>query len=211
VPAAAGGCYTVEVLRTPSPFTSIRSGTTFQRQALLDRAWALPVARLYAPLLSQNFTSICGPTSVANVLRSLQVPTGRNPFRRIGLRAMSLDQLTAESRELIPAPWRVQSVRPASVEALREELRRSNDLDRRAVLNFSRAPLFGGGGGHHSPLGGYLEAEDLAFVLDVNASYGPWLVTPERLFEAMDTTADWSTGLKRGLARFERLELPRPG
>jgi hypothetical protein len=74
------------------------------------------------------------------------------------------------------------------------------------VLNFSRAPLFGGGGGHHSPLGGYLEEEDLAFVLDVNASYGPWLVRSDRLFEALNTTADWATGLTRGLARFERLE-----
>jgi hypothetical protein len=90
------------------------------------------------------------------------------------------------------------------VEELRAELRRSNGDDRRTVVNFSRGPLFGSGGGHHSPLGGYLADEDLAFVLDVNASFGPWLVHTERLFEALNTTADWSTGLTRGLARFER-------
>jgi len=34
--------------------------------------------------------------------------------------------------------------------------------------NFNRAQIFGAGVGHHSPIGGYLEAEDLVFVLDVN-------------------------------------------
>lgn len=162
------------------------------------------MAKLYAPLLSQNFMSICGPTSVANVLRSMQVSTGRNPFRRFGVRAMSLDQLTSEAQEVVPSPWRVESVRPPTLGAFRDELRGANDENRRSIINFSRAPLFGHGGGHHSPLGGYLEDEDLAFVLDVNAGYGPWLVNSERLWEAVNTTADWSTGRTRGLARFER-------
>jgi hypothetical protein len=199
----------MEAVTLLSPPRKRRLGNGVLRgQALLEKAWALPVARLYRPLLSQNFLSICGPTSVANVLRSMQVPTGRNPFRRFGLRPMSLDQLTREAQAVVPAPWRVQSVRPRSVDEARAELRRSNDLDRRYVTNFSRAPLFGGGGGHHSPLGGFLEEEDLAFVLDVNAGFGPWLVSTERLFEAMNTTADGSTGLTRGLARFERSESP---
>jgi hypothetical protein len=170
---------------------------------LLSRAWDLRVARRYAPLLSQGFNAICGPTSVANVLRSLGVDTGRNPFRRFGVRAMSLDQVTREAAEVLPAPWRVSSVRPPTVEALRDELRRANDDDRRLIVNFSRAPLFGRGGGHHSPIGGYLADDDLAFVLDVNASFGPWLVSTENLFAAMNTTADWTTGLTRGLARFQ--------
>jgi hypothetical protein len=38
-----------------------------------------------------------------------------------------------------------------------------------------------------SPIGGYLEAEDLVFVLDVNEIYKPWLIQRERLFAAMDT------------------------
>lgn len=187
---------------------SIRNGERFQHPALLAKAWALPVARRYAPLVSQGFTSMCGPASVANVLRSIGVETGRNPFSRFGLRAMSLDQLSLEAQGVVPPPWRVRSVRPSSPDALRTELRRSNEDDARYVINFSRVPLFGGGGGHHSPLGGYLEAEDLAFVLDVNAGFGPWLVSTERLYEAMSTTADWTTGLTRGLARFERAPNP---
>ncbi len=184
--------------------TSIRSHPTFQHSNLLKKAWVLPVAKLYSPLLSQGFTSICGPTSVANVLRSMGVRAGKNPLKGFGVRAMSLDQLAAESSEIVPAPWRVTAVRPDSAEALRSELRASNDGSRRFVTNFARSSLFGGGSGHHSPIGGYLEEEDLAFVLDVNAGYGPWLVSTERLFDAMNTVADWATGRTRGLARFER-------
>jgi len=199
-----GGRYASSLLRSSIEKPSLRSSGTWQRPDLLARAWALPVARRYAPLLSQGFTSICGPTSVANVLRSLGVPAARNPLRGFGLRPMSLDQLAMEAAEVVPAPWRVNAVRPASVEALRVELRASNDEGRRLVVNFARAPLFGAGGGHHSPIGGYLEDQDLALVLDVNASFGPWLVSAERLFEAMSTVADWATGATRGLARFER-------
>jgi hypothetical protein len=184
--------------------TSITSSATWQRPELLARAWALPVAKLYAPLLSQGFTSICGPTSVANVLRSMGVRAGRNPLRGFGVRPMSLDQLAREAAEVVPTPWSVRAVRPPTVEALRAELRAANDEGRRLVMNFTRAPLFGGGGGHHSPVGGYLEEEDLALVLDVNAGYGPWLASPERLFEATSTVADWTTGATRGLALFER-------
>ncbi|HUB09700.1 MAG TPA: phytochelatin synthase family protein [Myxococcales bacterium] len=183
---------------------SIRSEATYQAPDLLARAWELPVARLYAPLLSQGYASVCGPTSVANVLRSMGVPSGRNPLRGFGLRPMSLEQLAAEAAEVVPPGWRARVVRPASVDELRVELRASNRPERRYVANFSRAPLFGRGGGHHSPIGGFLEAEDLAFVLDVNAAFGPWLVSPARLFEALATLADRSTGKTRGLVRFER-------
>lgn len=174
------------------------SPATSRQPELLARAWDLPVARLYSPLLSQSFTSICGPTSVANVLRSIGLQTGRNPFKRLGMRPMSLDQVVTETSEVLPSGWRARAVRPGSVEALRSELRRSNEPEYRFITNFSRARLFGRGGGHHSPLGGYLEDEDLAFVLDVNARFGPWLVGAQHLFEAMNTS-DWP-GPGRGLA-----------
>lgn len=191
------------MLRSTEPFASSTSGPISQRPELLERAWALPVAGLYSPLLSQTLFSICGPTSVANVLRSMKVRTGKNPFRRLGFRGMSLDQLATEAAEVVPPEWQVCAVRPRTVEALRAEIRASNDQGWRYVINFSRAPLFGGGGGHHSPVGGFIEREDLAFVLDVNASFGPWLVSTERLFEAMNTRA-WPEGPTRGLVRFQR-------
>jgi hypothetical protein len=81
-------------------------------------------------------------------------------------------------------------------------MRRTNDPSRRVTANFTRGPLFGTGGGHHSPVGGYLEAEDLVFVLDVNRKYGPWLVRSERLYDAVNTV-DPGTHLKRGLIVIE--------
>ncbi|MFT3713422.1 MAG: phytochelatin synthase family protein [Archangium sp.] len=177
--------------------------TTTQDETLLARAWALPSAQKYAPLQSQTWRSICGPTSAANVLRTLGVKTGANPFSRFGVRAMSLDQLAQESTELVPAPWRVSTVRFRNVDEFREELRRSNEESHRYIANFSRQPIFGHGGGHHSPIGGYLETEDLAFVLDVNSSYGPWLVQAETLFAAVNTF-DRGDGQSRGLVKFER-------
>ena len=190
---------------------SIKSSPTYQRADLLAKAWELPMARLYAPLLSQSFTSMCGPTSIANVLRSMGVSTGKNPLRRFGLRAMSLDQVVAEAAAVVPSGWQVRAVRPRTVDELRAELRASNERDRRYITNFARSSLFRGGGGHHSPLGGLLEHEDLAFVLDVNSGFGPWLVSCDRLFDAMNTTGDRSTGKTRGLARFERLAHSVPG
>lgn len=173
---------------------------------MLERAWALPSAQRYQPLLSQSVLSICGPTSVANVLRSMGVDRGKNPFKRLGLRAMSLDQVTDESAAVVPDGWRVETVRVPDVDALRAELRASNEPTHRTIANFSRRVLFGHGGGHHSPLGGYLEDEDLVFVLDVNRSYGPWLVSAERLLEAMSTT-DRGDGRSRGLVRFTQTRL----
>jgi len=175
------------------------SHPSYQRFEFLKRAWALPVATMYAPLLPQSFTSICGPTSAANVLRSIQIPSGGNPFRKFGVRAMSLGQLALESASIVPPQWRVDALRPAGLDDFRAQLRLTNDVNYRYIANFSRRWLFGHGGGHHSPIGGYLESEDLAFVLDVNAGYGPWLVPTDRLFQAVNE-GDWA-GITRGLVR----------
>ena len=75
-----------------------------------------------------------------------------------------------------------------------------NDSSRRYVINFARAPIFGSGVGHHSPIGGYLEAEDLVLVLDVNEKFKPWLVERSRLYDAMNTV---DGDKKRGLLRIE--------
>ena len=66
-------------------------------------------------------------------------------------------------------------------------LRRANDPSRRTIINFRRKEIFGAGAGHHSPIGGSLEKEDLVLVLDVNEAFKPWLVERKRLYDAMNT------------------------
>jgi hypothetical protein len=63
-------------------------------------------------------------------------------------------------------------------------------------------PLFGRGHGHFSPVLGYLPAEDLVFVGDVNAHYLPSLILTRRLYEAQNTV-DSSSHAKRGVLEIE--------
>jgi len=187
---------------------SIKTEPTYQNPALLERAWHLPVAATYQRrLFFQPNGSLCGPTSVANVQRSLgsesatveSVLAGSGQcWTGICWMGLSLDQLADVARHATGRP--VTVLRGLSRARFRDELRHTNDLDRRYIVNFQRAPLFAQGGGHHSPIAGYLEPEDLVFVLDVNENFKPWLVTSERLFKAMGTA---DGGQKRGLLRLE--------
>ena len=182
----------------------------YQDPRRFQAAWALPVAALYhADIAFQRNASFCGPASLVNVLHSWQLPgeqegilsgTGVSTILGFLPGGISLDELAEIARRKLGR--RVTVLRDLDLAGFREQLRHANDLSRRYVVNFSRAPLFGSGGGHHSPIAGYLEDADLVLVLDVNRNYGPWLVRSERLFDAMDTV-DWATGRKRGLLLIE--------
>jgi hypothetical protein len=187
---------------------SIAREPTYQDAALLGRAWQLPVADKYRKgLLYQENGSLCGPASVANVQRSrghaaasvasVLEGTGKC-WTGICFMGLSLDDLAEVARQATGR--KVTLLRDLSLAQFREELRSANDPTRRYIVNFQRAPLFAQGGGHHSPIAGYLEAEDLVLVLDVNESFKPWLVKSERLFKAVDTS---DSGKKRGLLRIE--------
>jgi hypothetical protein len=176
--------------------------------ALLERAWQLPVAATFNRQLAwQSNGSLCGPASVANVNRSLgdSADTERKVLFHTGwcwtgycIIGLTLDELAAVARRNTERS--VTVLRDLTQEQFREHLRRSNDLTRRYIVNFTRKAIFGAGGGHHSPLGGYLEAEDLVLVLDVNRDFEPWLVERERLFAAVDT---FDGNKKRGLLLIE--------
>jgi hypothetical protein len=189
---------------------SISATPEYQDSDLLDRAWLLPVAAAYGHRVAfQSNGSVCGPTSIANVLRSLGDESASQSTVLEGtgkcgtgicIFGLTLDELAEVARQ--KTSKKVGVVRDIGIDELREHLRRSNDPARRYIINFHRGLLFGKGAGHHSPIGGYLAAEDLALVLDVNGSFGPWLVSTERLFRAMDSV-DSSSGKKRGLLVME--------
>lgn len=187
---------------------SIKGEATYQDAALLERAWHLPVAATYQRrLFFQPNGSLCGPTSVANVERSLghesasvnSVLDGTGKcWTGLCVMGLSLDELAEVARHATGR--KVSVLRDLTLAQFRAELPHVNDPSRRYIANFQRAPLFAQGGGHHSPIAAYLEAEDLVLVLDVNESFKPWLVKSDRLFKAIDTG---DADKKRGLLRIE--------
>ncbi|TJX04160.1 MAG: phytochelatin synthase [Mesorhizobium sp.] len=177
---------------------------------LIDSAWELPVAATFnADVTWQSNGSRCGPASVANTFRSIgeeetteaEVLAGTGKcwtgFCIIGL---TLDELAEVART--NTRRKVSVLRNLSADAFREHMKRANDPGRRYIVNFTREKIFGAGAGHFSPVGGYLEDEDMVFVLDVNEDFKPWLVERERLFSAMDTI-DSGGDKKRGLLLIE--------
>jgi hypothetical protein len=188
---------------------SIRSQKEYQDPELLARAWALPAAQSVKPrLVYQSNGSICGPTSLLNVFRSfgeevdvkgILKDTGKC-WTGICFGGLTLDELAKVAER--HGTHKVTVLRDLDYDGFLAELRRSNDPSRRYVVNFQRGLLFAKGTGHHSPIGGYLERENLVFVLDVNEDFRPWLVKDRRLFDAMNSV-DSSSGKKRGLLLIE--------
>jgi hypothetical protein len=194
-----------------SRVVSISRSPEYQAPALLAEARRLPVASIYEHdgVDWQQNVSFCGPTSVVNVLRSLGSKADQSTILEgSGLRTflgflpggMTLDEVGDLLRLRTGRPVRV--LRDLDLAAFRAEMARTNDATRRYIVNFHRGMLFGTGGGHFSPIAGYLPQEDLVFVLDVNRKYEPWLVKTERLFAAVDTV-DNASGRKRGLVLVE--------
>jgi len=175
---------------------------------LVERAWRLPVATTFNRQLSwQSNGSRCGPAAVANAYRSLgeAASTEGKVLTRtdrcwtgVCIMGLTLDELADVARA--NTRRKITLLRDLSEEQFREHLRRSNDPGRRYIVNFNRERIFGAGGGHHSPIGGYLENEDLVFILDVNSDFQPWLVERTRLFAAVNTL---DGDKKRGLLLIE--------
>ena len=193
-----------------SRVVSIKEAQEYQNPVLLEQAWALPVAALYKQHIDyQRNPSVCGPTSLADVLHSLsQTGDQETILQGTGLttvlgflpQGVTLDQLADIAKQKLNR--KVSVLRDLDLAGFRKQMLRANDPARRYVINFSRGPLFGAGHGHHSPVAGYLADQDLVLVLDVNRNYGPWLVKSARLYEAMDTI-DSGTRKKRGLLLIE--------
>lgn len=195
------------VLRPPQVSREAIASSVMRDPALMERAWSLPAAASFRRELSwQSNGSVCGPSSVANVFRSLgeRAASEATVLEGTGLcwsglcfMGITLDQLGDVARA--HTKRKVTVLRDLTADQFREHLRQSNNARVRYIVNFTRKVIFGGGG-HHSPIGGYLEDKDLVFVLDVNRDFGPWLVSREKLFAAIDTQ---DGDRKRGLVRIE--------
>ena len=187
----------------PARFTSMVSAPAYQNAALLKQASELPVATEYADVgfECQANPSVCGPTTVANMVQLL----GHNETQSSLLRdaklfnifgplpgGVTLDQA---GQILARESGREVTVLPASISP---RLMVANDPHFRFLINFDRQPLFRRRHGHFSVFLGYLRADNLVFVGDVNEDFKPWPASPERVFSAMNTL-DSATSKSRGL------------
>ncbi len=168
----------------------------------------MPAAATYQSHISwQSNGSRCGPASLANVFRSLGEEeiteaavldgTGKC-WTGYCIMGLTLDELAEVARQ--HTGRKVSVLRDLTPDEFRQHMMHANDTNRRYIVNFTREKVFGDGAGHHSPIGGYLEAEDMVFVLDVNENFRPWLIERERLFSAVDT---FDGDRKRGLLLIE--------
>lgn len=191
----------------PTPSPEQIASSVDRSEDLMAKARALPAAATYEQMHFQSNGSTCGPASIVNVRRSMGLAAASEEavLEPSGLcwtgacvPGVTLDELA----EIASAHGdvKVTVLRDLTAEQFREHLVKSNDPAFRYTVNFSRSPIFGKGGGHHSPIAGYLEEEDMVLVLDTNETFQPWLVERERLFTAMDTM---DGDLKRGLLLIE--------
>jgi hypothetical protein len=136
---------------------------------ILNRAWQLPVASTFERHITwQSNPSLCGPASVANTFRSLgeRATTQTEVLAGTGrcwtgycLLGLTLDQLAEVAQA--HTGRKVTVLRDLTADEFRQHMQRANDPGRRYIINFSRDQIFGAGAGHHSPIAGYLEAEDM--------------------------------------------------
>lgn len=185
---------------------SIEHSRIFRDPAMMKLAWEMPVASRYRRAFEfQHNQSVCGPTSIADVLRSVgrpltqeQVLTGspKRPWFGYLLGGLTLDQVG----DLLArrSGQRVVVLRNLNLDRFRGRMVLLNDPRHRVIANFHRGPLFGRGHGHFSPLLAYLPRQDLVLVGDVNPSFRPFLVDTARLWKAVNTT-DPETRRSRGL------------
>ena len=188
---------------------SIETTAAYRDPSLMAKAGSLPVAAAYGPdMIYQNNPSFCGPTTIANLLRSLGVArTQEEVLAKSSFRAvfgLLIGGLTLDEEAALMTSntaGKVEILRDLDLEEFRAAMTRVNDPAARFIVNFHRGPMFGRGHGHFSPLLAYLAEEDLVLVGDVNADYGPYLVSAELLWMATDSV-DGETGLERGLIVF---------
>jgi len=199
----------------------------YQDKALLAKAWALPAARLYGRIIYQPVEGFCGHATISNGVFSIP-PHDKFVVMPPTAVPMGVAEMKEFCQNLCKAPATTNGTEKSgngclctavesftdnlTYEKFMEIVRSSNDSRYRLLANFMRGPLFFCDSnvqvdffmkymsGHWSPIAGYLEEEDLVFVLDVNEKYGAYLVPSRRMYESVNTK-DLMGGTWRGLVR----------
>src|SRR5262245_36994728 len=119
----------------------------------VERAWKLPAAASFRHEVSwQSNASLCGPSSLANVFRSLDEDAAneRSVLAGTGLcwtgfciMGLTLDELAGLARAKTCRS--VTVLRDMSTEEFQKHLKRFNDQAHRYIINFDRKMIFGAG------------------------------------------------------------------
>lgn len=189
----------------PMKMATLRTEWYSGNSEVLYQAWRLPMARRWrSRFFFQESCTSCSLATAANLAESIGCHSTEDELARIAGRPGPEGRPLSMVAHLVQHQTgrRPEVLNDLSLVEWRRLLRLSNDPHYRLAVSFTRAPLFGFGGGHHSPIGGYLEEEDLVLVLDTNQDIGPFLVSADRLLSAVNTT-DPVSGEKRGALLLE--------
>jgi Phytochelatin synthase len=198
---------------------SIKKRPEYKDSTLLHRIWRSEAGKQYANILEyQRREGYCSRTTQRCVLKSIpQISADRIPEEKRG--PTTVQNFASFIDECSKGATKSTVVLGTEgFDAFMSAIQRANDPKVRLSANFLRTPLFGFNqpiffphnvllgffGGHFSPIVGYLEDANLVCVFDVNHNYGAFLVTPQRLYDAI-ATFDVTSGKSRGLVVTEIL------
>jgi hypothetical protein len=200
---------------------SIKETSSFQDADLLSLIWSSPIGLCYSNAVEfQEREGFCSSATQRSILKSIPNFKPQN-VPEPKLRSATLQVLATELEQGGHGMIKTTIVYASEgYDAYLDVLRKVNDVKYRVSINFLRSPLFGFKrpfwlpinlvscffGGHHSPLLGYLEEQNLVAVFDVNHNYGAFLVDARRLYDAVATfPIVGSQGNPRGLVIAELL------
>jgi hypothetical protein len=185
-------------------------------EVVMSKLWAQPSAQAYLTsnaLEYQRREGFCCRTTQRCVLKSIP-SVGAHEIPPVCGGPASADAYSTGLDAAVPGKVRSSVVAgEEGYSAFMSALKKVNNPGKyRVSVNFLRPALFGPPaprllpsslllalfGGHHSPVMGYLEQEDVVGVFDVNHRYGILLLSSRQLFEAVDTF-DILSGAKRAI------------
>lgn len=208
------------------PYPNLKDESYYHDTTLIESSYKLGVAKYYAvqKIIFQPISGYCGYATLNTVFASIAVQQNKFPLDNgilhyyqtnyISDHAMMLllDQLKSKhilSEQLGIA--RYENLCGADYNIFLSHIHQLNNPQYRYIMYWHRSPLFFCDSTidkryqyqttvHWSPIVSYDKSNNLVMVLDVNEDYSEFLVTPERLYDAVNIN-DFVRGGKMGLIR----------